>query len=44
MQVFTPTLASSPLVEGIISWAIPLVVFLAVLLWLFLLLLRHHPQ
>lgn len=45
LQVFTPaTLAASPLVEGIISWGIPLAVFLAVLLWYLLTLRRHHPQ
>ena len=39
-----PTVASSPVVEGILTLAIPLGVFLAVLLWYFLLLRRHHPQ
>jgi hypothetical protein len=45
LQVLTPPIvAASPVVEGIITWAIPLAVFLAVLLWYFLLLRRHHPQ
>jgi hypothetical protein len=45
MQVPTePILATSPLVDGILSWAIPLAVFLAVLLWYVLMLRRHHPQ
>jgi hypothetical protein len=32
------------LVAGILTWAIPLAVYLAVLLWYFLLLRRRHPQ
>jgi hypothetical protein len=45
MQVLTPPIAAtSPLVQGILSWAIPLAVFLAVLLWYVLLLRRRHPQ
>jgi hypothetical protein len=45
LQVLTPpTVATSPLVEGILTWAIPLAVFLAVLFWYLLLLRRHHPQ
>jgi hypothetical protein len=45
LQVLIPqTVATSPVVEGVLTWAIPLVVFLAVLLWYFLLLRRHHPR
>ena len=45
MQVLAqPTLATSPVVEGILTWAIPLAVFLGVLLWYVLMLRRHHPQ
>ena len=45
MQLVTPPIASaSPLVQGIISWAVPLAVFLAVLLWYFLSLRRRHPR
>jgi hypothetical protein len=45
MQVpATPIAAASLLVQGILSWAIPLAVFLAVLLWYILLLRRRHPQ
>jgi hypothetical protein len=43
--VFAPaTLATSLLVDGILTWAIPLVVFLAVLVWYVLTLRRHHPR
>jgi hypothetical protein len=45
MQVLTtPIAATSLLVQGILSWALPLAVFLAVLLWYVLMLRRHHPQ
>ncbi len=45
MRVLTPSvLATSPLVEGILTWAIPLAVFLGVLFWYVLLLRRHYPQ
>jgi len=39
-----PTLATSLLVEGILTWAIPLAVFLGVLFWYLLILRRHHPR
>jgi hypothetical protein len=39
-----PVVALSIIGQGILTWAIPLGVFLAVLLW-YLLLLRHrHPE
>jgi hypothetical protein len=45
IQVVTPPIAdTSFLVQGILSWAIPLGVFLAVVLWYVLLLRRRHPQ
>jgi hypothetical protein len=44
LQVLAPPIAASPLVQGILSWAIPLAVFLAVLLWYVLLLRHRHPQ
>jgi hypothetical protein len=44
MQVLTPIAVASTLVQGILSWAIPLAVFLAVLLWYVLLLRRRHPR
>jgi hypothetical protein len=44
MQVDTPIAATSVLVQGILSWAIPLAVFLAVVLWYVLLLHRRHPR
>jgi hypothetical protein len=39
-----PILSASPAVQGLLTWAIPLVVFLAVLLWYVLALRRHHPE
>jgi hypothetical protein len=43
--VLTPAIvATSPVIQGILTWAIPLAVFLAVLLWYVLLLRRRHPQ
>lgn len=45
MQVLTPPIvATSLLVQGILSWGIPLAVFLGVLLWYIMMLRRHHPQ
>jgi hypothetical protein len=37
-------LAISSEVQGILTWAIPLGGFLAVLVWYFLLLRRRHPE
>ncbi len=39
-----PVLALSVVGQGILTWAIPLGVFLAVLLWYMLLLRRRHPE
>jgi hypothetical protein len=39
-----PNLATSLLVDGILTWAIPLAVFLGVLVWYLLILRRHHPR
>jgi hypothetical protein len=45
MQALTPpTVATSIVAEGILTWAIPLGVFLAVLLWYLLLLRARHPE
>lgn len=39
-----PLVALSVVGQGILTWAIPLGVFLAVLLWYMLLLRRRHPE
>jgi hypothetical protein len=39
-----PVLALSVAGQGILTWAIPLGVFLAVLIWYMLLLRRRHPE
>jgi hypothetical protein len=45
MQGLTqPVLALSVVGQGILTWAIPLGVFIAVLLWYMLLLRRRHPE
>jgi hypothetical protein len=45
MHVLTlPTVATSTFAEGLLTWALPLAVFLAVLLWYVLLLRRRHPK
>jgi hypothetical protein len=37
-------IAASPFVQGVLTWAFPLVVFLAVLAWYFVLIRRRHPE
>jgi hypothetical protein len=37
-------IAASTLVQGILSWAIPLGVYLAVLAWYYRLVRRRHPE
>jgi hypothetical protein len=44
MEVLSPLIAVSTVAQGILTWAIPLGVFLAVLLWYLLLLRRRHPE
>ncbi len=45
MQALPPTIVATSIVgQGILTWAIPLGVFLAVLLWYLLLLRRRHPE
>lgn len=44
MQSLPQLLAISTEAQGILTWAIPLGVFLAVLVWYFLLLRRRHPE
>jgi uncharacterized membrane protein (DUF485 family) len=44
MQLLPQLLATSIEAEGILTWAIPLGVFLAVLAWYLLLLRRRHPE
>lgn len=43
-MLISPILSTSPAVQGLLTWAIPLAVFLAVLLWYVLVLRRHHPE
>jgi hypothetical protein len=45
MQALTPPiLATSIVAQGVLTWALPLFVFLAVLLWYVLLLRSRHPE
>jgi hypothetical protein len=44
MEVLSRLIAVSTVAQGILTWAIPLGVFLAVLLWYLLLLRRRHPE
>ncbi len=44
MEVLPRLIAVSIVAQGILTWAIPLGVFLAVLLWYLLLLRRRHPE
>jgi hypothetical protein len=45
MQPLPPTMIAASVVgEGILTWAIPLGVFLAVLVWYLLVLRRRHPE
>jgi hypothetical protein len=37
-------IATSTFVQGVLTWAFPLVVFLAVVVWYVLLVRRHHPD
>jgi hypothetical protein len=37
-------IAASTLAQGILTWAIPLAVYLAVVLWYFLMVRRRHPR
>jgi hypothetical protein len=39
-----PMIAVSYFVEGALTWALPLAVFLAVLAWYILLIRRRHPE
>jgi hypothetical protein len=44
MEVLLRLIAVSTVAQGILTWAIPLGVFLAVLLWYLVLLRRRHPE
>ena len=44
MEVLLRLTAVSTVAQGILTWAIPLGVFLAVLLWYLVLLRRRHPE
>jgi hypothetical protein len=37
-------IATSTFVEGVLTWAFPLAVFLSVLVWYVLLVRRRHPD
>ena len=37
-------IATSTVAQGVLTWAIPLFVFLAVLAWYMLVLRRRHPE
>ncbi|MDX6635325.1 MAG: hypothetical protein QOF06_1528 [Solirubrobacterales bacterium] len=39
-----PMIATSYFAQGVLSWILPLAVFLAVLLWYFLMVRRRHPE
>lgn len=40
----SPTVATSVVAQGVLTWAVPLFVFLAVLFWYLLVLRRRHPE
>ena len=42
--LLTPIVATSVVAEGILTWAVPLAVLIAVLTWYVLLLRRRHPE
>jgi hypothetical protein len=42
--LLTPIVSTSVVAEGILTWALPLVVLIAVLIWYVLLLRRRHPE
>jgi hypothetical protein len=44
MEAMPELTAISTVAQGILTWAIPLGVFLAVLAWYMLLLRRRHPE
>jgi hypothetical protein len=42
--LLTPILFTSVVAEGILTWAIPLAVLIALVVWYVLLLRRRHPE
>jgi hypothetical protein len=44
MELLPQLIAISTVAQGILTWAIPLGGFLAVLIWYVLLLRRRHPE
>lgn len=42
--LLTPIVSTSVVAEGILTWALPLAVLIAVLIWYVLLLRRRHPE
>lgn len=39
-----PLLSASTVAQGVLTWAIPLAVLIAVLVWYLLVLRRRHPE
>jgi hypothetical protein len=42
--LLTPIVSTSVVAQGILTWAIPLVVLIALLVWYLLLLRSRHPE
>jgi hypothetical protein len=43
-SLLTPVVATSVVAQGILTWAIPLAVLIALVIWYLLLLRRRHPE
>ena len=44
MESMPHLIAASAFAQGVLTWAFPLVVFLAVVVWYVLLVRHHHPD
>jgi hypothetical protein len=45
MQALTPPIVATSIVaQGVLTWAVPLIVFLVVLFWYLMLLRNRHPE
>lgn len=44
MESMPHVMAASAFVQGVLTWAFPLVLFLAVVVWYVLLVRHHHPD
>jgi hypothetical protein len=42
--LLTPTVATSVVAQGILTWAMPLGVLIALVVWYMLMLRRRHPE